>query len=132
MLHVKRETDCTIQTGRHFLIDHKWLFLFGYLFYFITPLVVGETALFKGFPGIELYMGFYNRIPAEKIQLYIIITLCWLPAFFLGHFFFSLFKPYKLSLQQFPSTPVTRIAGAGIGFVCLFITCFHIWRLWLL
>lgn len=97
-----------MKSGRYFLVDHKWLFLFGYLFYFITPLMVGETGLFKGFPGIELYMGFYNRIPTEKIQLYIIITLCWLPAFYLGHFFFSLFKPYKLSLQQFPSTPLTK------------------------
>ncbi len=106
--------------SRYFLVNHKWLFLFGYLFYFITPVVVGTSGLFKGFPGIELYMGFYNRIPPEKILIYINITLFWLPVFYLGHFFFSLFKPYKLSLQQFTSTPVSR-AVSYIGLLLVFV-----------
>lgn len=89
---------------RYYLIDHKILFLFGYIFYLFTPYIVGVTHAFKGFPGMEMYQGFFNLIPGYKLQAYILITLCWLPAFYLGHFVYKLFTPYKRSLQLFPAT----------------------------
>lgn len=87
---------------KYFAIDHKILFLTGYIFYLFTPIIVGSTSLFDGYPGIELYKGFFNQIPDSKIITYIGITLSWLPAFFIGHYLFKLVKPYKLSLQLFP------------------------------
>lgn len=93
---------------RYYLIDHKLLFLFGYIFYLFIPYLVGVTNLFTGFPGIELYQSFFKKIPDEKLVSYAEITLLWLPAFFLGHLFFKLLKPYKTSLQLFPATATSK------------------------
>ena len=87
---------------RYFNIDHKILFLLGYFFYLFTPLIIGFSDLFNGYPGIDLYKGFFRQIPDSKITSYLLITLSWLPAFFIGHYLFSLFKPYKISLRLFP------------------------------
>lgn len=86
---------------RYFSISHKELFLFGYVFYLFTPLLVGFTDLFEGFPGISLYQGFFKTIPEEQLSRYLIITLSWIPAFYGGHMIFSLVKPYKLTLRKF-------------------------------
>ncbi len=105
---------------KYYLIDHKILFLFGYLFYLFTPYIVGVTNLFTGFPGIELYQSFFKRIPKEKLMIYAIITLLWLPAFYLGHLSFKLLKPYKRSLQLFPETATSK-GVSYIGFLLIFI-----------
>lgn len=93
---------------RYYLIDHRILFLFGFLFYFIVPLWVGSAHAFPGFPGIELFHGYFQQIPVAAINNYLVITLFWLLAFYAGHFCFKLYKPYKLSLKLFPAT---RISG---------------------
>lgn len=93
---------------RYYLIDHKILFLFGYVFYLFTPYFVGVSNMFQGFPGMELYQGFFKRIPSEKLVSYAQITLLWLPSFYLGHFFFKLLKPYKISLLPFAETNVSK------------------------
>lgn len=103
--------------NKYYRIDHRGLFLLGYVFYFFTPCLVGLTNMFQGFPGIELYQGFFKLIPKEKLVSYMLITLSWLPAFFLGHFCFSLFKPYKRKLQFFPATATTR----ATSYVALFL-----------
>jgi hypothetical protein len=89
---------------RYYLVDHKILFLFGYLFYFLSPYIIGVTNAFEGYPGIELSQGFFQQIPSSKLLSYCLITLSWLPAFYLGHFTFKLIKPYKRSLELFPAT----------------------------
>lgn len=89
---------------RHYLLDHKHFFLFGYFFYLLTPYIIGETHAFKGFPGIELFQGFFQLIPAEKLRAYAYITLSWLLAFFLGHFSFKIFRPFKRTLHLFQPT----------------------------
>jgi hypothetical protein len=102
---------------RYYLIDHKHLFLFGYLFYFLTPYLVGVNNLFPGFPGMELYQGFFQLIPEDKLVTYAWITLSWLPAFFMGHFCYKLLVPAKRSLQQFPATA----ASYGVSYVALLL-----------
>ncbi|MEO5564984.1 MAG: hypothetical protein ABIR18_16175 [Chitinophagaceae bacterium] len=107
---------------RYYLIDHKILFLFGYVFYLFTPYIVGTTNLFSGYPGMELYQGFFKLIPREKLVSYLWITISWLPAFFLGHFCFKLLKPYKKTLQLFPATPASyslRYIGIALFIVLL-------------
>jgi hypothetical protein len=89
---------------QYFRIDHRILFLLGYIFYLFTPLIVGYFNFFEGYPGIDLYKGFFKQIPENKITAYILITLSWLPAFYAGHFIFKLCKPYKRSLQLFSKT----------------------------
>lgn len=92
-----------IDMKKYFSIDHRVLFVSGYFFYLFTPLIVGKTDLFDGYPGIDLYKGFFRQIPDSKITSYFLITLSWLPAFFAGHYLFKLVKPYKVSLQLFPA-----------------------------
>jgi hypothetical protein len=93
---------------RYYLIDHRALFLFGYLFYLGIPYVVGITNGFADYEGMQLYQDSFSRVPERKLDAYLLITLTWLPAFYGGHFCFKLLKPYKRSLEFFPATPVTR------------------------
>lgn len=88
---------------RYYLIDHRVLFLAGYLFYFVTPYIVGKANAFEGYVGIELYQGFFRMIPESKLNAYVWITLSWLVAFYGGHLCFKLIKPYKRSLQLYPA-----------------------------
>ncbi len=88
---------------RYYLVDHRILFLVGYLYYFFSPYFVGTMNAFQGYIGIELFQGFFHMIPEDKLRAYIWITLSWLAAFYLGHLLFKLIKPYKRSLQLFPS-----------------------------
>jgi hypothetical protein len=108
---------------KYFSTDHRILFVLGYIFYLFTPFIVGYSNLFEGFPGIELYKGFFNQIPDKKISAYLLITLSWLPAFFIGHFIFSLLKPYKMSLQKFPSNFCTQNINliTGVLFLALIV-----------
>ena len=92
---------------RYFQIDHRILFLFGYFFYFLTPYLVGNAHAFQGYPGMDLFHGYYKQIPQEKLQSYFLITISWFLAFYAGHFCFKLLKPYKRSLQLFPATYAT-------------------------
>lgn len=94
--------------NKYYLIDHKILFLFGYIFYLFTPWAVGNLGSFAGYPGMNLFHGFYKQIPPSQLFSYIIITLTWLPAFYLGHFTFKIIKPYKKSLQIFPANFLTN------------------------
>jgi hypothetical protein len=102
---------------RYYLIDHKILFLFGYIFYLFTPYLIGVTDVFQGFPGMELYRGFFKRIPESKLITYAGITLFWLPSFYLGHLCFKFLKPFKRSLQRFPETA----ADKGLPYVILLL-----------
>lgn len=114
---------------RYYLIDHRILFLFGYVFYLFTPYIVGASHLFEGYPGIELYQGFFRLIPDNKLLSYLLITLSWLPAFYLGHLFFSFLKPYKRQLELFPATPASRTLGyVGLAFLGLLLLFIYIGR----
>lgn len=111
---------------RYYLIDHKLLFLFGFVFYLFTPFLVGQFNLFAGFPGMDLYQGFYDRIPKSQLTAYVLITLSWLPAFFLGHFCFKLFRPYKRSLELFPAS-VTSYGASYIGIALFIVLILFTW-----
>ena len=101
---------------RFYLIDHKHLFLFGYIFYLFTPYFVGANNLFEGFPGMELYHRYFHLIPADQLGLYMLITLSWGLAFLLGHCCFKLLVPYKRTLEPFSPT-ATSYAVSYVGIV---------------
>ncbi len=90
-----------------YLIDHRLLFIFGYFFYLFTPYIVGTGKMFEGYPGVELFQSLFQLLPPEKINMYLLITLAWLPAFFLGHYTFQLFVSGQVRLQKYPATPVS-------------------------
>ena len=102
---------CKMNRYRHYIIDHRVLFFFGYCFYFFTPLVVGRGDLFEGLPGISLYQRYYDTIPQEQLRTYLWITLAWFPAFYLGHVCYTLVRPLKISLSVFPRTAVSGATG---------------------
>lgn len=109
---------------RHYLIDHRALFLFGYLFYLFIPYYVGVHKLFQGFPGMDMFHGFFALVPASKLAAYFLITLTWIPAFYLGHLSFKVIVLRRRPLAKFPSTPLTRtvpyIALLLIGVLVIF------------
>ncbi len=105
---------------RYYKIDHKALFIFGYFFYLFTPYLAGTFEGFRDYPGILLYQTFFKQIPANKIQSYLLITLSWLPAFFLGHFCARLVWPVKRSLQLFSRTPLSL----SVAYIAILLSFF--------
>ncbi len=109
-----------------YLIDHRLLFIFGYFFYLFTPYIVGTGEMFEGYPGVELFQSLFQLLPPEKLRMYIIISLAWLPAFFLGHFAFQLFVPGQVRIKKFPATSVSLSVPyvATLLFMALFVFTF--------
>lgn len=105
---------------KYYLIDHKILFFFGYIFYLFIPFFIGVYNPFKGFGGMDMFQGFFDLIPKIKLQSYILITLSWLPAFYLGHFFYKFFKPFKRSLKKFPVS-FTSYGTSYIAFLLIIV-----------
>jgi hypothetical protein len=114
---------------RTYLLDHRILFLFGYLFYFFTPLIVGTTGAFEGFPGIDIYQELFEQVPSGSIRVYLLVTLSWLPAFFIGHYLFVLLHPKMHALQKFRSTSVSLSAPLiGLMLVMLLVVFAYLAR----
>jgi len=105
---------------KYFILDHKILFFIGYAFYLFTPFLIGFTDLFTGYPGIDLFKSFFELIPENKLRIYFIISILWLPAFYMGHLLFKLLKPYKISLAFFKPDLVNK--NIGIISALLFTT----------
>lgn len=105
---------------RSYLIDHKILFFIGFSFYLIVPYIVGRFELLSDYPGMTLFYSLFRQIPTDKLNTYLIITLSWLFAFYLGHICYSLYKPYKRYLHLYPATPTSR--SIFLLAILLFIT----------
>jgi len=101
-------------TMKYYRIDHKILFLLGYIFYLWVPYWLGSTNAFHDYPGVDIFQRYFQRIAAGRIHSYILITLSWLPAFYLGHFAFKLLIPRKRSLRLYPATAIT-VSASYIG-----------------
>jgi hypothetical protein len=110
---------------RYYLIDHKILFLLGYIFYLWVPYWLGAGDAFHDYPGVSLFQKYFQRIAASRIHSYTLITLSWLPAFFLGHLAFKVITPYKRPLQLYPATVITHsVSYIGLllcGVMVLFV-----------
>lgn len=104
----------------YYILDHRIFFLFGVIFYLIVPYWIGMSDIFAGFPGMDLYRGFFKKIPASKLRIYLLITFSWVVAFYAGHYFFKLLHPQKKSLKLF----LLNSADFGIpyiGYLLLFV-----------
>ena len=64
-------------------------------------MLLGGTNAFAGFPGVDLFQQFFNLIPSAQLNKYLIITIAWLPCFFLGHFCYRLINPYQATIKTF-------------------------------
>lgn len=109
---------------RYYLIDHKILFVLGYVFYLWLPYWLGAGNAFQDYPGVSLFQKYFQRIADVNIHSYTLITLSWLPAFFLGHFAFKLVIPYKRSLRLYPPTSITYSASYIGMLLCVVLVLF--------
>jgi uncharacterized membrane protein len=69
---------------RRFQLDHRWLFLFGYFFYLGSPVIVGYSEAFTGLPGVDIFQEAFASLPDTQVKIYLMVSACWLPAFFAG------------------------------------------------
>ncbi len=63
-------------------INHKGLFIFGILFYLVSPLVVIQTTIFDDLPGINGWKE--NKLNDENLFLYIFLVVALVFFFILG------------------------------------------------
>ncbi len=102
---------------KFYLLDHKWLFLFGFIFYLIFPVLIGTNDMFKGYPGMDLYQQYFSLIPSSKIIIYLLICFAWLVAFYAGHFLYKMLKPEKKELRLYN----TGYADYGVHYIAAFL-----------
>src|SRR5258705_5750253 len=80
-------------------LKHNSLFLFGVLFYFISPLVILQTDIFDGLPGIDIWK--INRLDSSHFYTYLLLILEVTVAFILGSYL-----SYKLQSPRFSTNRV--------------------------
>jgi hypothetical protein len=114
------------QRKRYYAIDHKLLFLFGFVFYLVVPVVAGMMKGFVKYPGMDIYHAFFDLIPQERLVQYLVSIALWPIAFFCGHLTFSLLRPYKLTLHRFPANYVSR-STTWVSYALFLVLILFVW-----
>jgi len=104
-------------------LNHNSLFLFGVLFYFISPLVILQTDIFDGLPGIDLWK--LNKLDYSHFYTYILLVLELVVAFLCGSFLWYKFPSAKFSTQRVLGNITSRI----IFFITTIFVCVFIFKL---
>lgn len=90
---------------------HNWLFLFGFIYYLVIPVVIGQHGLMADFPGMRL---FYEDFPTErKLDNYYKLICIIFISFYLGSYA-SLYvcrKQHKFSRVTHHTSPEPSFAG---------------------
>lgn len=73
---------CFTKDGIEF--NHVLMFSFGYVFYWILPIVVGSLHLFRADLRMHLWYGIYDQISLGTLILYLTICLTSYLGFYLG------------------------------------------------
>lgn len=72
---------------------HNYLFLFGFIYYLIIPVIVGKNGCFENFPGMRL---FYENFPnGNLLEDYYIKSSLVLISFYLGSYSALFFRKRK-------------------------------------
>lgn len=99
-------------------INHKGLFFFGIFFYLITPLIILQTDIFDGLPGIDGWKE--NVLNASNFIIYVLLVLELLVFFYLGSVIAYKYTnpdyPTKLELGSMSSKIVFTITALFVGF----------------
>jgi|SaaInl8_200m_RNA_FD_contig_123_4447_length_8110_multi_9_in_2_out_1_3 hypothetical protein len=74
---------------------HIKLFLFGFIFYLLVPLLIGYTGYFEALPGMENWHKDFSGLTQSKIITYILIIFSYLVSFIFGSYSIYLFKTKK-------------------------------------
>lgn len=72
------------------ILYHNWLFLFGFIYYLVLPLIVEQYNYLSDMPGMHLfYINFPNQ---EQMNNYYLLSSLFFISFFSGSYFSLLFK----------------------------------------
>lgn len=79
---------------------HNWLFLFGFIYYLVLPLIVEQYNYLSDMPGMHLfYINFPNQ---EQMNNYYLLSSLFFISFFSGSYFSLLFKKKTtIAAQQY-------------------------------
>lgn len=78
---------------------HNLLFLFGFIYYLVTPLFIGYFRLMQDKPGMEKWhLDFLNAM--QKMDGYIVIIISYFISFYLGSFFTKILPRERVSLKN--------------------------------
>lgn len=84
---------------------HNYLFLFGFIYYLISPIIVGSLGLLEEFPGMDLFYGnFLNR---DSYSKYFLLCFLLFASFYFGSFSALKFRKKINYIQpQFPNIDI--------------------------
>jgi len=66
-------------------VNHFATFTFGYLFYWILPIVVGASRIFRMTPAMNPFYDLFDQVPPSSLCIYLTISLCCYLFFLFGH-----------------------------------------------
>lgn len=76
-------------------LDHNYVFLVGFIYYLISPLVVGFTGFLSGYPGYDNWYKDFYKITAEELRFYLYFISFMFLSFYMGSLLASFFKRIK-------------------------------------
>ena len=78
---------------------HNWLFLLGFIYYLVCPLIIGHYKALSDFLGMHL---FYNNYPnKEEMRLYYLLVSLFFVSFFAGSFSALFFKKASKTTAEY-------------------------------
>jgi hypothetical protein len=105
-------------------INHKGLFLFGFLFYFVCPVIVLQTALFNGLPGIDAWKS-ANALNSSNFALYIVLITWFFVSFYLGSFLGQKYTNVNYSVER----SLGKLSSALVLVLVAAFTFFYIFKM---
>lgn len=99
-------------------INHKGLFLFGVLFYLISPLIILQTDIFDGLPAIDPWKT--NVLDISHLTTYILLVLEIVICFYAGSHVATKYSNPRFSVKRdlgrISSKVILVITGLFVGF----------------
>jgi len=80
-------------------INHKVLFLFGFLFYFVAPVIILQTDFLDGLPGIDGWKE-ANVLDNFHFNLYISLISWFFVSFYIGSYFGEKYINVKYAVKR--------------------------------
>src|SRR4051794_11267479 len=65
-------------------INHELLFSYGFLYYWIAPILMGLLGLFRDGPGMGLWYSIFDELSEHRVKLYLLLCLVCYSSFCIG------------------------------------------------
>lgn len=101
-------------------INHNGLFFFGVLFYFVAPVIILQTDMLDGMPGIDGWKE--NRLDTVHLRLYIALIIWLFITFYLGSYIGARYINIKYTVTRTMGEISSRVVFVLVSaFVGLYI-----------